>query len=163
MSTHSDSPAPGLREMDVDHVAPHLNLIPVLQNKCLECTGMHPSICRSRNIHTLWCTPQGSDEGALDFALNRVLDAWYNDRPWFHTLAKRCMLQVCYAHDVYVTYFGGTHGSVTTLVLRRLRTGIYVCVLLPSFIVLHEESVCSTGLELEQTCARLHRALLVCQ
>lgn len=37
---------------------------------------------------------QGTDEGALDFALNRALDAWYNDRAWFHSLAKRCMLQV---------------------------------------------------------------------
>ena len=37
---------------------------------------------------------QGTDEGSLDFGLNRALDAWYNDRAWFQSLAKRCMQQV---------------------------------------------------------------------
>lgn len=37
---------------------------------------------------------QGTDEGALDYALNRAIDAWYNDRAWFHGLQKRVMEQV---------------------------------------------------------------------
>ena len=49
-------------------------------------------------LPTAGCALQGSDEGSLDSALNRALDAWYNDRPWFHSLAKRCMLQVRYFH-----------------------------------------------------------------
>lgn len=36
---------------------------------------------------------QGTDEGALDYALNRALDAWHNDRPWFRSLQRRVMLQ----------------------------------------------------------------------
>ena len=42
---------------------------------------------------------QGTDEGSLDFGLNRALDAWYNDRSWFNSLAKRCMLQVGSLHN----------------------------------------------------------------
>lgn len=38
--------------------------------------------------------PQGTDAGALDYALNRALDAYYNDRAWFHGLQKRVMQQV---------------------------------------------------------------------
>ncbi len=37
---------------------------------------------------------QGTDEGALDYALNRGIDAWYNDKKWFHGLQKRVMEQV---------------------------------------------------------------------
>jgi starch synthase len=37
---------------------------------------------------------QGIDGDALDYALNRALDAYYNDRQWFHSLQKRVMLQV---------------------------------------------------------------------
>ena len=43
---------------------------------------------------------QGTDEGSLDFGLNRALDAWYDDRHWFHSLAKRCMLQVSIAPGI---------------------------------------------------------------
>ncbi len=43
---------------------------------------------------------QGTDEGSLDFGLNRALDAWYDDRDWFHSLAKRCMLQVSIAPGI---------------------------------------------------------------
>ena len=35
----------------------------------------------------------GADEGALDSALNRALDAYYNDRPWFRQLQARVMRQ----------------------------------------------------------------------
>ena len=38
--------------------------------------------------------PQGADAGALDYAMNRAIDAWYNDRAWFHGLQKRVMEQV---------------------------------------------------------------------
>jgi starch synthase len=31
----------------------------------------------------------GTDAGALDYALNRALDAYYNDRAWFHSLQRR--------------------------------------------------------------------------
>ena len=36
---------------------------------------------------------QGTDAPALDWAMNRALDAWYNDRAWFHALQRRVMLQ----------------------------------------------------------------------
>ncbi|EFJ40335.1 hypothetical protein VOLCADRAFT_99865 [Volvox carteri f. nagariensis] len=35
----------------------------------------------------------GTDGGALDYALNRAIDAWYNDRAWFRGLQKRVMEQ----------------------------------------------------------------------
>ena len=52
---------------------------------------------------------QGTDEGSLDFGLNRALDAWYNDRAWFQSLARRCMLQVGSAK---------AHAMLTRTVLR---------------------------------------------
>ena len=36
---------------------------------------------------------EGTDESSLDYALNRALDAWYNDRRWFRTLQERVMTQ----------------------------------------------------------------------
>jgi len=36
---------------------------------------------------------EGTDPGALDYAMNRAIDAWYNDRAWFHSLQKRVMEQ----------------------------------------------------------------------
>ena len=36
---------------------------------------------------------QGTDPGALDYAMNRAIDAYYNDRAWFHSLQKRVMQQ----------------------------------------------------------------------
>ena len=36
---------------------------------------------------------QGADAGSLDYALNRALDAYYNDRAWFDALAARIMAQ----------------------------------------------------------------------
>lgn len=36
---------------------------------------------------------EGTDEGSLNYALDRCLDAFYNDRVWFRSLQKRCMLQ----------------------------------------------------------------------
>jgi starch synthase len=36
---------------------------------------------------------QGTDEGALDYGLNRALDAYYNDRAWFNSLAARVQRQ----------------------------------------------------------------------
>ncbi|PNW82516.1 hypothetical protein CHLRE_06g282000v5 [Chlamydomonas reinhardtii] len=35
----------------------------------------------------------GTDGGALDYAMNRAIDAWYNDRAWFHSLQRRIMEQ----------------------------------------------------------------------
>lgn len=35
----------------------------------------------------------GTDTGDLDYALNRGIDAWYNDRAWFRSLQKRVMEQ----------------------------------------------------------------------
>lgn len=32
------------------------------------------------------CCLQGIDEGGLDYALNRAIDAYYNDRQWFRSL-----------------------------------------------------------------------------
>lgn len=36
---------------------------------------------------------QGADTGGLDYALNRAIDAWYNDKEWFRGLQKRVMEQ----------------------------------------------------------------------
>ena len=36
---------------------------------------------------------EGTDEGSLDYALNRAIDCWYNDREFFHKLQKRVMEQ----------------------------------------------------------------------
>ena len=36
---------------------------------------------------------QGTDAGALDSALNRAFDAYWNDRQWFHSLQARVMRQ----------------------------------------------------------------------
>lgn len=36
---------------------------------------------------------EGTDEGALDYALNRAIDSFYNDREWFQNLQARCMEQ----------------------------------------------------------------------
>ena len=46
----------------------------------------------SRPTHALFAG-QGTDEGALDYGLNRALDAYYNDRAWFNSLAARIMRQ----------------------------------------------------------------------
>ena len=36
---------------------------------------------------------EGADEGALDYALNRAIDAYYNDNAWFRGLQQRVMMQ----------------------------------------------------------------------
>lgn len=36
---------------------------------------------------------QGTDNEALDYALNRALDCWYNDKKWFRGLQRRVMQQ----------------------------------------------------------------------
>lgn len=33
----------------------------------------------------------GTDSGGMDYALNRGLSAWYNDRAWWHELQAKCM------------------------------------------------------------------------
>jgi hypothetical protein len=45
------------------------------------CSGL-PSVCVSATL-------QGMDEGGLDYALNRAIDAYYNDKPWFRSLQVR--------------------------------------------------------------------------
>jgi starch synthase len=34
---------------------------------------------------------EGADAGGLDYALNRAVDAFYNDRAWFRGLQSRVM------------------------------------------------------------------------
>lgn len=34
---------------------------------------------------------QGMDEGGLDYAFNRAIDAYYNDRKWFRALQVRTL------------------------------------------------------------------------
>eukprot|EP00890_Picochlorum_soloecismus_P001226 jgi/Picsp_1/2103/NSC_05568-R1_glycosyltransferase family 5 protein len=36
---------------------------------------------------------EGTDPGALDYALNRAIDAWYNDPEWIRSLQQRVMTQ----------------------------------------------------------------------
>ncbi|XP_038894134.1 soluble starch synthase 3, chloroplastic/amyloplastic isoform X2 [Benincasa hispida] len=36
---------------------------------------------------------EGADPSGVDYALNRAISAWYNDRSWFHSLCKRVMEQ----------------------------------------------------------------------
>eukprot|EP00747_Dinoflagellata_sp_TGD_P118661 gnl/TRDRNA2_/TRDRNA2_172868_c6_seq16.p1 gnl/TRDRNA2_/TRDRNA2_172868_c6~~gnl/TRDRNA2_/TRDRNA2_172868_c6_seq16.p1 ORF type:complete len:848 (+),score=129.15 gnl/TRDRNA2_/TRDRNA2_172868_c6_seq16:20-2563(+) len=38
-------------------------------------------------------TFEGTDEGSLDYALNRAIDSWYDDRSWFHGLQGRVAAQ----------------------------------------------------------------------
>lgn len=50
------------------------------------------SLCAERAwTPTLNPTLQGADAGALDYALNRAIDAFYNDRAWFRGLQSRVM------------------------------------------------------------------------
>ncbi|EFN55259.1 hypothetical protein CHLNCDRAFT_134595 [Chlorella variabilis] len=52
---------------------------------------------------------EGTDPDALDYALNRAMDAYYNDRQWFHGLQKRVMEQDWSwnkpAHDYIELYY----------------------------------------------------------
>lgn len=34
---------------------------------------------------------EGTDSGGLDYALNRAISTWYNDRAFFRELMLRCM------------------------------------------------------------------------
>lgn len=34
---------------------------------------------------------EGTDGAALDYALNRAISTWYNDRPFMCELSRRCM------------------------------------------------------------------------
>ncbi len=36
---------------------------------------------------------EGTDTAGMDYALNRALSAWYNDRGWWNELACRVMQQ----------------------------------------------------------------------
>lgn len=54
-------------------------------------------------LPTATCQTQGTDTDALDYALNRAIDAWYNDKPWFRSLQKRVMEQAS-DHSPIVTF-----------------------------------------------------------
>lgn len=34
---------------------------------------------------------EGTDSGGLDYAMNRAIDTFHNDRAFFRTIALRCM------------------------------------------------------------------------
>ena len=68
---------------------------------------------------------QGTDPGSLDYAMNRAIDAWYNDRAWFHALQKRVMEQVKPAGGSYgVDFGGGGDLNVTCRGLRAIITAL---------------------------------------
>ena len=52
-------------------------------------------------------TFESTDGGGLDYALNRALATWYNDRAYWHTLAKRVMGQVRGSHHTLAWQFMG--------------------------------------------------------
>lgn len=37
----------------------------------------------------------GTDAGGMDYALNRAISAWYNDRAWWHALQARGPVGFC--------------------------------------------------------------------
>ena len=56
----------------------------------------HKPATRCQGVSSPKCalsTLQGTDEGALDYGLDRALDSYYNDRAWFNSLAARVMRQ----------------------------------------------------------------------
>ncbi|KAK3275240.1 starch synthase [Cymbomonas tetramitiformis] len=61
--------------------------------------GEHPSFWVSQALladgvdGTNGFSFEGADEGSLNYALDRCLDAFYNDRDWFHGLQRRVMEQ----------------------------------------------------------------------
>lgn len=61
------------------------------------CQGRLDDYCNNSDksdlLSLLTRCAQGTDGGALDYALNRAIDAWYNDRAWFHSLQQRVMEQ----------------------------------------------------------------------
>ncbi len=61
-------------------------------------TNLRPTLQRCRTTYMpteplLNVAVQGTDAMALDYALNRAIDAYYNDRAWFHGLQRRVMEQ----------------------------------------------------------------------
>jgi starch synthase len=44
-------------------------------------------------VHTNGFNFEGTDTSGLDYALNRALSLWYNDRGWWNGLAGRVMQQ----------------------------------------------------------------------
>jgi starch synthase len=54
----------------------------------------------------------GTDPGALDYALNRAIDAWYNNREWFHGLQKRVMEQDWSWNRPALDYIELYHGAM---------------------------------------------------
>jgi starch synthase len=54
---------------------------------------------------------EGTDEGSLDYALNRAMDAYYNDREWFRGLQARNMKQDFSWSGPAVTYISLYHAA----------------------------------------------------
>jgi hypothetical protein len=52
------------------------------------CLLVSPTTCDAASL-------QGMDEGGLDYALNRAIDAYYNDKPWFRSLQVSPLYSRC--------------------------------------------------------------------
>ncbi|RDX77745.1 Soluble starch synthase 3, chloroplastic/amyloplastic, partial [Mucuna pruriens] len=48
---------------------------------------------QAQGLETNGFSFDGADTGGVDYALNRAISTWYNDRDWFNTLCKRVMEQ----------------------------------------------------------------------
>ncbi|KAI7836090.1 hypothetical protein COHA_010018 [Chlorella ohadii] len=88
----------GLTQM----IAMRYGAIPVVrQTGGLKDTGVLTALAAQSRL--------GTDDGAMDYGLNRALDAYYNDRKWFHGLQKRVMEQDWSwnkpAHDYIQLYY----------------------------------------------------------
>ena len=64
----------------------------ILQRRAAPLPGTPPfRFQRLRRAQVNGFNFEGTDPGGLDYALNRAVSTWYNDRALFRTLALRCM------------------------------------------------------------------------
>ena len=55
---------------------------------------------------------EGADAGSLDYALNRAIDTYYNDKPWFRSLQGRVMAMDWSWNRPALTYVDLYHAAV---------------------------------------------------
>ncbi len=70
---------------------------------------------------------EGMDAAGLDYALNRAMSAWYNDRSWWNALARRIMLRVRGLVHVLKTQTNGRLSQCRTGLGQGLRLTTLSC------------------------------------
>lgn len=74
----------------------------------------HMIAAQSKKEATLHIHTPPMCAGALDYALNRAIDTWYNDRACFHGLQKRVMEQDWSWNRPALDYIELYHGAKKT-------------------------------------------------